>query len=436
MYLQGATMTIKKMLSLFIILNIIVLSINFISARPSSNDPKSLVKEYLSVKMSTLVSKNIDAIDIYYSKQSEISQKYMLFTKQELLQEYIIAYASSNYDIKKVSPHVRIISSEIKDNIATVNAILTTDIYWNASNPLGKPIAGVKSEKHLLILNKENNEWKIITDQYMTNRGHSNVLIKEDLKKLNDTIEQLKREAYDSLNRTKDSKPTKLILASSKSIMKDNKSKLSAFNPEHQKNVAYSNREAVQNETTTIYNRNAAYKWAHTYWNNYSTEYVNLGDQEWEGGDCTNFVSQCLRAGGANNDKVGSYQWYYNSNSNTNTEKDSYSWSWSTARGLNYILLGNYGANETGPKGTQKAITGDIEYNASIGQFITLGDIIQYQWKPTMKITHSAVIVDMLYNSSKERYEPVIAEHTYDSWYTPWINNAYKTYFVHIEGIN
>ncbi len=431
-------MTIKKIFSLIIILNIFILNINFVSARPNSFiDPKAFVKEYLSVKMNTLVSKNVDAIDKYYSKQSENSQKYMLFTKQELLQDYIIAYASSDYDIKKVTPHIKIISSEIKNNIAKINVILKTDICWNASNALGKPIVGIKSEKHIMILNKENNEWKIIIDQYMTNRGHSDVLSKEDLTKLNETIEQLKQEAKDSLNRAKVSRPTRLTLAFSESkIMNDNRRIMSTFNPELQKNGAISDREAVNNQTTTFYNRNAAYNWAHTYWNNYSTAYVNLGDQKWKGGDCANFVSQCLRAGGANNDKAGTYQWYYDNKSTTNTADDSYSWTWSTARGLNYVVLGNYTANETGPKGTQKAITGDIEYNASIGQFITLGDIIQYQWKPTMTITHSAVIVDMLYNSSKERYEPVIAEHTYDSWYTPWINNAYKTYFVHIEGVN
>ena len=195
-------------------------------------------------------------------------------------------------------------------------------------------------------------------------------------------------------------------------------------------------RNLGQTALANIYNRVEVYNWAYAHWSNYSAAYVNLGDNKWEGGDCANFVSQCLKAGGANNDKVGNYQWYYDNKGTSNTNDDIYSWTWSTSRGLNNILLNNYKSDEFGPKGTEKVITGDWEYNSTIGKFIEPGDIIQYQWKPDKNITHTAVIVGMLYNSSKNRYEPVIAEHTYDSWSTPWTNNAYKTYFIHITGIN
>ena len=417
-------MTIKKLYAFILILNFSILSINSVSAKPNNSiSSEEFVKEFLCAKMNTLVSKNVDAIDKYYSYQSPNSQKYMMFTKQELLQDYLISYASNDYDIKKVSSKVEIISSTINDNVATVEAILKTDIYWNASNSLGKHIVGMKSEKHILILNEENNEWKIIVDQYMTSRGHSDKLIKEDFTRLTETIEELKKEAKASIDRSKRSSPTKLTMV---------------FSESYDNNTLSCNGKAVQSKasTATTYNRNAAYDWAHTHWNNYSKAYVNLGDQKWEGGDCTNFVSQCLKAGGANNDKTGKYQWYYDSKNNITAQNDSYPWTWSTARGLNYIILGNYKTNEYGPKGTEKVITGDSEYNSSIGKYILLGDIIQYQWKPNLNITHSALIVDMVYNSSKERYEPVIAEHTYDSWYTPWTNNAYKTHFIHIEGVN
>ncbi|MHB8064935.1 MAG: amidase domain-containing protein [Ruminiclostridium sp.] len=422
-------MDLKKLLTFIIILYFITLSISSVSAEP--NNPKKseeFVKEFLCAKMNTLITKNIDDLDKYYTKDSENSQKYLMFTKQELLQDYLIAYASNDYAIEKVLPQVNIISSTNKDDAVTVDAILKTEIYWNASNALGEPIVGMKSEKHLLTLIKENNEWKIIVDNYMTNRGHSDESIKADLTILTNTVGKLRKEAENSLGRSKRSTPTRLTMAlsesqaknSSKSILTAGSSKINTSSP----------------TAASTYNRDGVYNWANTYWGNYSTAYVNLGSQKWEGGDCTNFVSQCLKAGGANNDKTGSYQWYYDSKGTEITINDSYSWTWSTARGLNYILLGNYKTKEYGPKGTEKVITGDSEYNPSIGQYIMLGDIIQYQWKPNSKITHAAVIVGILYNSSKERYEPVIAEHTYDSWYTPWTNNAYKTHFVHITGIN
>jgi len=430
-------MVIKKLIAFVIILNFTVLSISSVSAKPNnSNEPEEFVKEFLCAKINTLITKNIDDIDKYYSMESENSQKYMMFTKQELLQDYLIAYASNDYAIEKVAPQVIIISSTIKDDAATVAAILKTEIYWNASNALGKPIVGMKSEKHLLTLSIENNEWKIIVDRYMTNRGHSEQSTKDDLSRLTDTVRELKKAAADSIDRSKKSRPARLTLASANSqigfhiknhIENRNKRMLAA---------GYCKANISEPIATSTYNRDGAYNWAHTYWDNYSTAYVNLGAQKWEGGDCTNFISQCLKAGGANNDQTGSYQWFYNSKGTGKTTNDIYSWTWSTARGLNYIVLGNYKANEYGPKGTEKVITGDSEYNSSIGQYITLGDIIQYQWKPNSKITHAAVIVDMLYNSSRELYEPVIAEHTNNSWHTPWTNNAYKTHFVHITGVN
>jgi hypothetical protein len=422
-------MAIKKLATIIMILNFSILSISPVIAEPViPKNSEEFVKEFLCAKMNTLISKNIDEIDKYYSKESENSQKYMMFTKQELLQDYLIAYSLSDYAIVKVLPHVKIISSTNKAGAVTINAILRTSIYWNASNALGTPFVGMKSEKHLLTLIKENNEWKIIVDKYMTNHRHSEQSTKDDLTRLSDIVGKLKKVAEDSLNRSKRSKPTRLTMALLEPQTKNN-SKGILIAGSYKVNISKST-------ATSTYNRDSAYNWAHSYWDNYSTAFINLGAQKWDGGDCTNFVSQCLKAGNANNDKTGSYQWYYDSIGTGKPTNDSYSWTWSTARGLNYILLGNYKANEYGPKGTEKVITGDSEYNASIGQYLMLGDIIQYQWKPNSKITHAALIVGMLYNSSKERYEPVIAEHTNNSWYTPWINNAYKTHFVHITGIN
>lgn len=373
--------------------------------------------------MNVLISKNTDELDKYYFVQAESSKKYMLCTKIELLQDYLIPYSSNDYEIKKVIPHVKIISKNSSDASATIETALKTDIYWNASNALGSDIIGIKSEKHKFVLKKEGKVWKVFSDQYMTDRGNSDDLINKQLSELKNTAKKLKKEAEASLIKSRKSMPTRLILT--KAYINTSTDYFSSKYYENKRPTA-----------SVSYNRDEAYNWAHLHWNNYSPAYQNFGDSDYKGGDCTNFVSQCLRAGGAKNDKKGDYQWYYDNNGSANTSDDSYSWTWSTARGLNYILLGNYKTNEYGPKGTEKTISEDIQYDSSIGQFVTIGDIIQYQWKADAKITHSAIIVGMLYNSSKERYEPVISTHTVDSWYTPWSRNAYKTYFIHITGIN
>lgn len=427
---------IKRLITLLIIINFAILSISFVCAEPNnSTSPEAFAKEFLCNKMYTLVSKNIDDIDKYYSKQAPNAQKYMMFTKQNLLRDYLIAYSSNDYVIEKVTPEVKVISSIIKGDTATVEAILKTIIYWNASNSLGEPISGMKSEKHLLIINKENNQWRIVVDQYMTNRGHSDQSIEEDYSRLSGTIKKLKKEAKDSIDKSKHSKPSRLTMTFSDAQIGSNP-KYPIANSTNSMFPTSTGRVNQRTHATTNYDRDKAYDWAHTYWDNYSPAYVNLGAQKWEGGDCTNFVSQCLKAGGANNDKTGSYQWFYDSKGTAKTTNDSYSWTWSTSRGFNNIILGNYKFNEYGPKGTEKVIMGDANYDGTFGQFLTYGDIVQYQWSPSAKITHTAIIVNMVYNSSKERYEPVIAEHTYDSWSTPWTNNAYKTHFVHITGVN
>lgn len=414
---------IKRLLILTIILALILPGPVYGAPKASDNsDPEKFTVHFLQSKMNILISGNTEQLDKYYI-QSECSEKYMLYTKIEILQDYLIPYFSNDYMIKKVVPHVKIISKDVSGDIAAVEASLETDIYWNASNALGKSIMGIKLEKHKFILKREKKQWKIYSDKYVTDRGNSDDFIDMNLSELINTFNKLKNEAADLQINSKNSEPTRLLLM-----------KATDYNADF--NSTSSNTAKSRPVSSAIYNRDAAYNWAYTYWNNYSPAYQNFGDSEFKGGDCTNFVSQCLRAGGAKNDKVGAYQWYYDSNGSADTSDDNYSWTWSTARGLNYILLGNYKNNEYGPKGIQKTISGDAQYTADIGRFLSIGDIIQYQWEADKKITHSAIIVGILYNSSKDRYEPVISTHSIDSWYTPWSRNAYKTYFVHIAGIN
>lgn len=73
-------------------------------------------------------------------------------------------------------------------------------------------------------------------------------------------------------------------------------------------------------EIKTVYNYSAMAAYLERYWSNYNPAYRNFNNQ---GGDCTNFVSQALKAGGWA-DKPGWYQnanyWWYNNYNQT------YSW--------------------------------------------------------------------------------------------------------------
>lgn len=126
-----------------------------------------------------------------------------------------------------------------------------------------------------------------------------------------------------------------------------------------------------------------AKKWAYLrnpkYYN-----YENLG------GDCTNFVSQCIfnGCGIMNYNKIG---WYYN---NANDKSPS----WTGVEFLNNFLLNN---KSVGPFGKTATIEELME-----------GDIIQLSFDG-MTFAHSLIIVEKLSNNFDNVF---VATHTFDSY--------------------
>ncbi len=374
------------------------------------SEPGSFTRQYLLEKVNALSTGQVDALDSYFSSREPNSRKYQLFIKKQLLQDYLLAFANSNYAIKKVFPKAKLSNVHTKGDFCSLTATLTAYIHWNGVNAYSDPIIGVIIEKHNIVLKKEDGLWKVVSDNFQTDRGLSEQCRNISLDELSKSVEELKAAFQSSVKRSENSPPTELKLMPR------------SFNQNRKERSAY--------------NSNGAVNWAKKYWQKYSDEFVNLGVQEWEGGDCTNFVSQCLRAGGAENDTKGSFKWYYIKKGSSGGKNMDFSWTWSTARGLNSILLGNYRKNEFGPKGTEKTILGDSNYTGELGEYINTGDVIQYEFSSSAGIKHSAIIVGMVYNTAAKRYEPVIATHSFDSWNLPWTKDAYKTHFIHITGVN
>ncbi len=401
----------QLIISFILILALINITASNIYAIPNSPDePRSFAKQYLLEKANVLSTGQVDALDSYFSNREADALKYQLYIKKQLLQDYLLAFTNSNYAIKKVFPKIKLSNLHTEGDSCSLTATLTAYIHWNRVNAYSEPITGIITEKHYIVLKREDGFWKVVSDKFQTDRGLSEQCQDVSIDELSKSVEELKTAFQSSLKRSKSSPPTELKLMPP-SFNRDRKER-------------------------STYNSNGAVNWAKKYWQNYSDEFVNLGDQEWEGGDCTNFVSQCLRAGGAENDTKGSFKWYYNKKGISSGKNMDFSWTWSTARGLNSILLGNYRKNEFGPKGTEKTILGDSNYTGELGEYINTGDIIQYEFTSSAGIKHSAIIVGMVQNTAAKRYEPVIATHSFDSWNLPWTKDAYKTHFVHITGIN
>ena len=91
------------------------------------------------------------------------------------------------------------------------------------------------------------------------------------------------------------------------------------------------------------------------------------------GGDCTNFASQCILAGGARMNYTPIYGWYYNS-------VNSRSPSWTGVNELFRFLVSNEGI---GPKGRVVPLSQ-----------IQNGDIVQIRFRNADTFGHTPVVVD------------------------------------------
>lgn len=130
------------------------------------------------------------------------------------------------------------------------------------------------------------------------------------------------------------------------------------------------------------------------------------------GGDCSNFLSQCLHAGGA---PTNSNWWYKHNNSNNNY--DSWSLTWTVAHSLYWYLKKNEASNLSGIKGLEVNNTNILE----------LGDLLFFE-DTDGRIFHSAIIT---YDSHNEI---LISQHSDEALNIPYYKSwpAKKIHFLKI----
>ena len=154
------------------------------------------------------------------------------------------------------------------------------------------------------------------------------------------------------------------------------------------------------------YNRDLAVKYARKYALNYNPNYFHF---DGIGGDCTNFISQCLLAGGGimNYDKY--YGWFY-------INKDNRAPSWTSVKYLQRFLL-----SENSPGFKVKIVPiNELE----------VGDIIQIRQTPN-EFNHTVIITKI---TDSEIY---VCSHSYDALDKPLSEYTYlELKGIHILGIN
>lgn len=142
-------------------------------------------------------------------------------------------------------------------------------------------------------------------------------------------------------------------------------------------------------ENRFVYDRLAAVKYAERWWNSYNPVY-NIFDV-----DCTNYVSQCLHAGGASMRGAPERNkgWWHDSN--------NWSYSWSVAHSLRWYLSGS----TLGLKGKEMQEASEL----------SPGDVICYDFQGDGRWDHTTIVV------AKDAYGmPLVNAHTENSRNRYW----------------
>ena len=124
-------------------------------------------------------------------------------------------------------------------------------------------------------------------------------------------------------------------------------------------------------KVTIVYNRQAVVDYAERWWDGANPQFPNFHV------DCTNFISQCLLAGGAPMHGAPNRQrgWWLSA------DHSNWSFSWSVAHSLRWYL-------ETSTQGLRATRV------ASADQ-LTIGDVILYDFAGDGRVDHSTIVTSV-----------------------------------------
>lgn len=143
------------------------------------------------------------------------------------------------------------------------------------------------------------------------------------------------------------------------------------------------------------YNRQKAVQYALTYGIKPNSDFRFFKLIGNNGGDCTNFISQCLFAGGASMEYRLNQPWWYKKNDAYNTNYDTCSISWSVAHSLYWFLKVRGKFNTNGLRGIEV-------YDVNL---LEPGDLIQVEDQNHI-IFHSAIVTAISFGV------PFVTQHT------------------------
>ncbi|MED4163082.1 amidase domain-containing protein [Halalkalibacterium halodurans] len=150
------------------------------------------------------------------------------------------------------------------------------------------------------------------------------------------------------------------------------------------------------------YDRREAIRYAERWWNDYNPNYKNFEN------NCTNFISQCLRAGGAPTTGAPnrSKGWWYQNN--------NWSYSWTVANAMRWHLSGA----RTGLRGEERKSPRDL----------IPGDVICYDFNGDGRWQHTTIVVAKDVNG-----DPLVNAQTTNSRMRYWAYEDSTAYTPNIQ---
>lgn len=160
--------------------------------------------------------------------------------------------------------------------------------------------------------------------------------------------------------------------------------------------------EEKQQTRSYTYDRLKAVQYAEKWWNSYNPAYKKFEV------DCTNYISQCVRAGG------GEMHGYPNRNKGWWMQNNNWSYSWSVANAFPRYLA----ASTKGLRAKEVKTATDL----------LLGDVICYDFQGDGKYDHTTIVTGKDGNG-----EPLVNAHTYNSRMRYWKYEDSSAYTPNIK---
>lgn len=159
------------------------------------------------------------------------------------------------------------------------------------------------------------------------------------------------------------------------------------------------------------YDRAAAVYYAHQWASHRNPMFYSFDDL---GGDCTNFVSQCVYSGSGVMDYTPDFGWYY-----INGNDKAPAWT-GVPYFYNFIVRSE---RNRGPFGQETALA-----------YLQRGDVVQMRFDGKQQYSHSAIVVST--GSLPNLYNTLVAAHDQNTDFRPiYTYGAKEIRYIHIQGV-